>query len=63
MAFLYKESGPGLSMVEMLSTTLKRLEESEELKPGDPALIELKNSILRAIGELELKRAERTPAA
>jgi len=51
------------SMIEALRHTLLEIEKSEELDPGDPALAELKNSILRTIGELELKKMERSAAA
>jgi hypothetical protein len=51
------------SLVEALRHTLAELEKSEELDPADPALVELKNSILRTIGELELKKMERSGAA
>lgn len=47
-------------MIEALRSTLKWLERSEDLDPSDPAFLELKNSILRAIGELELRKAERS---
>lgn len=47
----------------MLRTTLAQLEESEELNPSDPALVELKNSILRAIGEIELRKMTRSLVA
>lgn len=49
---------PGIT--EALRNTLKCLEDSEELSPSDPAMIELKNSILRTIGELELRKMARS---
>ncbi len=53
------------SLIEILRTTLRQLEESEndlgttcdsEFVSSNPALVGLKNSILRAIGEIELKK-------
>ncbi len=48
-----------LNLVELLRSTLRHLEEAEHLCPDDPALQEVKSSILRSIAELELAR-ERT---
>lgn len=45
---------PGL--IDVLRSTLRHLEVAEGLRPDDPALIEIKSHILRAIAELELKR-------
>lgn len=51
------------SLVSILRSTLDRLEQTNsEIDPTDPAVIELKNSILRALGEIELKRMERSVA-
>lgn len=51
------------SLVSILRSTLDRLEQTNsEVDPTDPAVIELKNSILRALGEIELKRMERSVA-
>lgn len=41
-------------LVEALRSTFKRLEESEEAKPNDPALREIKSSILRAMANREV---------
>ncbi len=43
-------------LVDLLRSTLRRLEESEGISPNDPAYLELKNSILRSIAELEIER-------
>jgi hypothetical protein len=45
------------SLVEILSSTLQRLEESADLRQDDPAVIELKRHILRTIAELEVAKA------
>lgn len=50
------------SLAEVLRSTLKRLEQNEDLASDDPALNELKGTILRAITELEVGKTPR-PAA
>ena len=47
------------ALIDLLRSTLRRLEASEGLRPDDPALIEIKSHILRAIAELELQRSSR----
>jgi hypothetical protein len=49
------QSAPGL--IEVLRSTLERLERSPEVKYDDSAFRELKSSILRAIAELEVKKS------
>jgi len=51
------------TLIDVLRSTLRHLEESEELKPDDPALLEIKGSILRAIAELEIIRMNKRSAA
>jgi hypothetical protein len=48
---------PSPALIQLLRSTLQRLEESSGLDPDDPKLIEFKNSILRAIAELEVQRS------
>jgi hypothetical protein len=43
-------------------STLDRLQRSEELAPDDPALAELKGSVLSKIAELEVAKAPEPPA-
>lgn len=50
-------------LVDVLRSTLQHLEETEELKPDDPALQEIKATILRAIAELEIVRMSKRNAA
>lgn len=50
------------SLAEVLRSTLKRLEQNEDLASDDPALNELKGTILRAITELEVGKTPK-PAA
>ena len=45
-------------LVEALRSTFQRLEESEELPPNDPALREIKNSILRAMANRDLESSQ-----
>jgi hypothetical protein len=45
------------SLIEVLRSTLQRLEQHEDLASDDPALAELKGSILRTIAELEVTKA------
>jgi hypothetical protein len=41
-------------LLTVLRSTLKRLEQSEEVKPNDPALRAIKSSILRTIARREV---------
>ena len=45
------------SLVEILRVTLHELERAEELREEDPAIHELKNSLVRAVAELSIQRA------
>lgn len=47
------------SLVEVLRSTLKRLEQNEDLASDDPALAELKGTIVRAITEMEVGKTPR----
>lgn len=49
-------------LVRLLRSTLNRLEKTEGLRHDDPALLEIKGSILRSIAELEIHR-DSTPRA
>ena len=62
MSSLYDVIATHPSMIEALRSTLKCLERNEDLSPADPAYVELKNSILRAIGELDLRKNNRSTA-
>ena len=50
------------NIIEVLRSTLERLEKRMQLRPDDPALRELKHQVLRVIVELEVERTRR-PAA
>jgi hypothetical protein len=51
------------ALIELLEETLKRLELVEGLSPNDPALLEVKRSIVRSIAELEIQKLEKSEAA
>lgn len=51
------------SVVEVLRSTLKRLETTEELASDDPALAGLKESVLSKITELEVARTPKPQGA
>ncbi len=47
-----------LDLIDILRATLRRSEQTQHISPDDPALRELKHSILRTIAELEIVRLE-----
>jgi hypothetical protein len=49
---------PVASLAEVLRTTLTAIECGEALRPDDPALTELKHSVLRLLAELEVLKAK-----
>jgi hypothetical protein len=46
------------TLIDLLRSTLRRLEENPELDPNDPQLQELKSFILLSIAELDLRKQE-----
>lgn len=46
------------TLIDLLRSTLKRLEETPGVGPDDPKLVEVKNSILRSIAELEVRKQD-----
>lgn len=54
---------PPPTLVGVLRTTLERIERSQEIDTSDPAFVELKHSITRAIAELEVKKSAKLGAA
>jgi len=42
------------TLIDSLRSTLKQIERDQEISPDEPAMRELKASILRAIAEMEL---------
>jgi hypothetical protein len=51
------------TLIDLLRSTLKQMERDEEFSSDDPAALELKASLLRAIAELELRKADKISAA
>ena len=49
------------NLVEMLRSTLRKLQESIDLDPHDPALRGLKSALLRDLAELEMSRSHPRP--
>jgi len=50
-------------LVHILRETLKHLEQTDDLSPNDPTLIELKRHIVRVLAELKIARNGRASAA
>jgi hypothetical protein len=50
------------SVIGILRSTLRRIEESQEMPKDDPALIQLRKHILRSIAELEVLRSAESAA-
>jgi len=44
------------SLIDVLRSTLRRLNETRELDPGDPKVIHVKVSILESIARLEYRQ-------
>lgn len=50
-------------VVELLRSTIVQVEQTEDLRPDDPAIVELKSSIVRSVAELEMAKLQKpTPA-
>jgi hypothetical protein len=52
-----------LEIVDILRSTLSRLEQSPDVATEDPAFAQLKHTILRTIAELERVKNQKIPAA
>lgn len=50
-------------LIDVLRSTLAQLEKSQDIAPDDPSLVELRNSIVRTIAELEIARLRKADAA
>jgi hypothetical protein len=46
------------SLIDVLRSTFEQLEQTIELRPDDPAVRELKRSVLAAIAELEVQKSD-----
>ena len=53
---------PTPDLLQVLRSTLERLEKNRELRPDDPALQQFKRSILRLMADLQLRRESRQNA-
>jgi hypothetical protein len=47
-------------LITVLRSTLERIERSGEIDPSDPAFLELKRSVTRAMAEFELAKTARS---
>lgn len=47
------------SLVEILRSTLARVEQSADLSPDDPAMVKLRRLVLRLIAELEVAKTRK----
>ena len=46
------------SLINVLRATLDRIERSGEVDPSDPAFVQLKRSVTRAMAEFEVTRSK-----
>ena len=46
------------TLVEVLRSTIVQVEQSADLRPDDPAIAELKSSIVRSVTELEIAKLQ-----
>jgi hypothetical protein len=47
-------------LFEVLRSTIVQSEETADLRPDDPAIVELKSSIVRTVSELEIAKLQRS---
>lgn len=48
-------------LVEVVRSTIVQVEQTADLRPDDPAIVELKSSIVRSVSELEIAKLQRLP--
>jgi hypothetical protein len=53
----------GLDLIKLLQEALRRVEEAEKLEAGDPALLRLKQRIVRTIADLKVAQDARSSSA
>lgn len=46
-------------ILEVIRSAVEQVEQSSGVSPDDPAIVELKNNVARAVGELEVAKAKR----
>jgi hypothetical protein len=54
-----QRSAESLNLREAIRVSVQHVEESSGVAPDDPAIVELKQSVVRTVGELELVKAKR----
>ena len=59
LSFTRPPPGHHLEIVDILRSTLMKLEQSPNVSPDDPALAHVRRSIARTIAELELLQSRR----
>lgn len=47
-------------LVEVLRSTIAQVEQNADLHPDDPAIVELKSSIVRTVAELEIAKLQKS---
>ncbi|MGH9589287.1 MAG: hypothetical protein ACRD25_02785 [Terracidiphilus sp.] len=51
------------TLINVLRATLERIESSGEVDPSDPAFVELKRSVTRAMAEFEVTKSAKSATA
>jgi hypothetical protein len=46
-------------LIDVIRVAVEQVEQSSGVAPDDPAIVELKQNVVRAVGELELTKAQR----
>ena len=46
-------------LLEVIHVAVQHVEQSSGIAPDDPAIVELKNNVVRAVAELEVAKANR----
>jgi hypothetical protein len=46
-------------ILEMIRVAVQQVEQTSGVAPDDPAIVELKNKVVRAVGELEVAKVKR----
>ena len=46
-------------LIDVIRVAVEQVEQTSGVAPDDPAIVELKQNVVRAVGELELTKAQR----
>jgi hypothetical protein len=46
-------------LINVIRSAVEQVEQSSGVAPDDPAIVELKQNVVRAVGELEITKAKR----